>query len=282
MQITSLWLEDVCIEICLSLLVRCPNLTDFHCSVARLGPRGAVGHKAGNSIPIQHLERLTWAYHPHPQYVDVFPYLRFPALQSLIWYSPYSGPPTTFDSEEASTLQMLIMNLPPTLSRLEFHGVKWWPKPFIYDLFSHTPGVRQLHLSGCECAFIMGVLSSLVRSHFPSEQKVQLPSLQDMIILNPSAGQMRFAALEAQMASGISRLFSLPKREARRNISIQLASNKRWGGEMYKVYWKLRRSGFLFLIWADAEMTRSLEAKIMEERLLRRGMLKDKGSLRWR
>ena len=88
-QITSLELVDVPVDLCMSLLLQCPNLIYFR---AVNTPRPEFHRVPQRPEPTRNLDYLSWTFQSNSACSSVDHQLRFPSLCYLSWYgSTFEG-----------------------------------------------------------------------------------------------------------------------------------------------------------------------------------------------
>ncbi|KAF9446844.1 hypothetical protein P691DRAFT_803338 [Macrolepiota fuliginosa MF-IS2] len=269
LQIMSVTLRCMTVDICISLLLQCPRLVEFHCYYTR-----RCGENGQNTVPevdglisLEYLEHFTWSYVPDATCAIHYPRLRFPSLRTFQWRSRSFRRPMV-DSGEAFALQSLTTHLPPTLSSLHIHYAGSLPNNILDHILGHIASIRVLHLTKCKYTTVIDVISLINRIDL-GKQGVCLPLLKKIVIQDPECPPniQEREKLEAKLASYIIPMFSSRDPEKKKRFSFQIAMS---GGlvskRMRKVYLSLRRDRLAFNVWVDFAMTRSIEGVFEVER----------------
>lgn len=270
MQITSITLKCMFIDVCVTLLIQCPCLVKFHCSSSR--KRGGSGAHTlpqnGDLISLEYLEHFTWSYEPDPTCALLYPRLRFPSLRTFQWHSRSFRRPV-IEAGEASALGTLITNIPSTLSSLHIYYAGSWPSSLLEHVFGRTTNIRDFHLIKCKYATVLDAFS-IINKEISGKRNAYLPLLEKVTIQDPEGPPANIherERLEAKLASYIVPMFSSRDPDKKKQFSLQLAQS---GGltskEMRKVYISLRREQLAFNVWVDFAMTRSFEIVLERER----------------
>lgn len=264
-QFTRISLEGVSIDVSISLLIRCPNLTHFE----YINPKPSDLQEtddihtyglANDPIILHQLEHFSWA---QPDEMDdqglnrIYSRLRFPVLRTFHWEA---SPSVHLDD---TALQALVPNLPPTLSTLELYFAEHWPIDLIKSVFRHAIHVQGLHIYECDYDTMTNMIIALDTGRRADRGGTYMSKLRDMTMdgIGAHADYDRVAAeAEAKMAQRMMGTLRRRYRDQNTRFSLELSrSCGTWTPDMYSVYSLLREEGIEMKLWENCPNLRFLE-----------------------
>ena len=150
-QITSLELVEVPINVCMSLLLQCPNLVKF-CAVRSCRPE--FHRVLQRPETTRNLEYLSWNFVSDPACNSLYHQLRFPSLRYFSWYS---SPGDHEENEEMSALRSLVSNFPSTVSQLCLSYAYGWPGDFTEFLFANMRNLKKVDVDECDPSIVISL-----------------------------------------------------------------------------------------------------------------------------
>ncbi|KAF9447066.1 hypothetical protein P691DRAFT_776409 [Macrolepiota fuliginosa MF-IS2] len=260
-QITRVSLAAVSADVCVALLVLCPNLNHFESTNPAYADVEGVNLQAyglvDGPIVLHQLEHFGWT-HPSPlgSLTHIYRRLRFPALRTFRWHAH------ELPQQDCSALEEFLPNLPKTISRLEVLFAIEWPMSLVEHMFIHGATARNLHLDGCDYTTMSNIIIALGRGSV-GRRGVYLPQLErlsiDRIGMIPeeddeSEGLGEVLA-EALMAGHIVDTLRYRCQPPNTGFSLELSRcDGVWTDEMRDAYWLLREEGHVGLkVWSDSQ-----------------------------
>ena len=249
-QLTSLKLNVWPVDLCMSFLVRCPNLVEFH-ALEITRPEAAIDPRLPGHA--HKLEHLSWGFRlllmcfffPHQ--------LRFPSLRTFHWHSqPRSMPPEPhieLAEDEMGALRSLVSNLPPNISQLHLFNARAWSDEFTEFIFVKLKGLKIVRFIDCDPLIVVHFLSLLCRVNDWGDYCI-LPSLAEIHIKVFDFYEENRARLEGGIASHVLPLFRLRDPHKTKQFSLRVVQdNKTVSKRMHKVYASLKKDGYAFKVW---------------------------------
>ena len=159
-QITSLKLHYWPVDRCISLLVQCPELVEFHALDCHW-PESEKPHIPRLSDHAHKLEHLSWGFWTSPTVKFLSHQLWFPSLRTFYRHSP--GIWRGLVEDEMGALRSLVSNFPLNFSQLHLFGSQAWSDEFTEFVFVELKGLKFVHLFECESPIVVQLLSLLNR-----------------------------------------------------------------------------------------------------------------------
>ncbi|KAF9443872.1 hypothetical protein P691DRAFT_763868 [Macrolepiota fuliginosa MF-IS2] len=252
-QITHISLSQVPADVCISLLVRCPNLAHFE--FIHPAPKGmqdvdylqAYGLVDGPII-LHQLEHLRWT-HPNlvggSRLIQIYSRLRFPALRSFRWYASQSS------HLDYAALHALVPNLPRATSSLQIFHAQEWDMSFINFIFTRTTAIQHLHLYACDYVTMSNVIVALGQRGAVLGN-AYLPQLRKMSIdgIGRHPVQCDKGEAEAQLANQIINTLRVRYRDPTMRFSLHLSRcHGTWTKDMQEAYQELHKERIEMKIW---------------------------------
>ncbi|KAF7771049.1 hypothetical protein Agabi119p4_7023 [Agaricus bisporus var. burnettii] len=179
-SVTHVELTECPIDFVIELLLRCPNLVDFHCHTSA-PPSKAKDPRSMITSPLilSHLSTFTWSNSRIlPRSLNwhtvLYEYIHFPALTRFNWVSG----PRSFVNNTAHWLP--LFKFPKSVSTLELGWVGLDSIEEILNHFSPLAGVTQLRLFKCHYRFVEQAFSLL--SQGTDESNTLFPKLTSIKI----------------------------------------------------------------------------------------------------
>ncbi|KXN80659.1 hypothetical protein AN958_08926 [Leucoagaricus sp. SymC.cos] len=130
-SLTALNLFRTPIDVCMKLLISCPELVEFRCCSSlrpkRVPKRVHASSALSSQISLSRLELLEWRFervdHAKPWSRDLLTYINTPALRTLRWVQGSDFSPRRY----ADLIPGFLVRLPLTLETLEFVDVGLTP-----------------------------------------------------------------------------------------------------------------------------------------------------------
>jgi len=242
-QITSSKLDYWPVDHCMSLLVRCPNLVEFHALNCR---RSKKPHMPRLSDYARKLEHMSWGFDTSSVCKFLSHELRFPFLRTLYWHSP--DPSNGLAEEEMSALRSLVSNFPPNISQLHLFDAEAWSDEFTEFVFVKLKGLKMIRFHGCRT--LVQFLSLLNRMN-DWEGCCVLPLLAEIDVYpyNEYYAEDR-AQMEEEIASHMVPLFHFRDPHKTRQFSLHIVQYERTVSEgLHEAYVSLKKDGYAFKIW---------------------------------
>ncbi|KAF9447060.1 hypothetical protein P691DRAFT_803021 [Macrolepiota fuliginosa MF-IS2] len=260
MQITWISLARVPANVCVALLVLCPNVTYFE-SINPVyadieGDNLQAYGLIDGPIVLRRLEHFGWT-HPSPPGASTQTYrrLRFPTLRTFRWYASEFPHLSHLDY---GALEEFLPNLPKTISRLEVFSAIEWPMSLVELMFTHGATARDLHLDDCDNITMSNIIIALGRRS-AGRGGVYLPQLEkvsiDGIGMGVEPDDESEDPAEVLMAGHIVDTLRYRCQPPNTRFSLELSRRHGvWADEMRKAYWLLQAEGHVgFKIWADSQ-----------------------------
>lgn len=246
-QITSLKLDFWPIDLCMSLLVQCPNLVEFHALHSRWPKTLHIPQLSGHAHKLKH---LSWGFDSRPICNLLSHQLRFPSLCTFHWHSPPQC--TGLAEDEMGALRSLVSNFPPSISQLHLFHTEGWSDEFMEFVFVELKGLKSIHLSECTFSMVVQLLSLLNKMNDWAGSCI-LPVLAEIVIESVFLGY-RFnedsARMEDKIASHMVPLFHFRDPHKRRQFSLHIVQyDKTVSKGMCEAYFSLKKDGYAFKIW---------------------------------
>lgn len=268
-QITSLTLKSMPIDLCMSLLLQCPNLTEFHTlsSRRRIENFALMPQIPDHTIQVEQLEHLSWSYEPDSTCSSYYDRLQFPSLHSLCWYSPsYRRAPSA--TGELYALRSLATRFPPTISQIRLFCVGSWPNDLTELLFDNSKNLQIIHFFKCSYSFVIDALPLLNRTD--AQGRHIFPKLVEILIQDPEARSPNSSSrvlLEAELASRVTQMVRARDPNKTKDFSLQLVQTSGLTSkEMREAYISLKRDGHAFNVWVDTARVNSFQCVLDRER----------------
>jgi len=118
-QITSLKLQYWAVDVCVSLLVRYPNLVEFYASKCIWPGKPYIERLSNHAYKLEH---LSWGFYESTVSNFLPRRLRHPSLRTFEWHSPDPLGFMCRAEDEISALRSIIPNFPPSISQLHLSG----------------------------------------------------------------------------------------------------------------------------------------------------------------
>ena len=245
-QITSLELYNAEVDICMSLLLQCPNLVKFRAyNSNEPGPDNDYVPK--HPEPTQNVEELLWSFQSHSACNSLYHQLRFPSLRNFSWFSPIRN---QWEDEEMSALHSLVSNFPPTVSRLHLADAVRWPDDFTEFLFANMRNLKKVDIDHCDPSVVIHFLSLLNRMS-DWGGCCFLPLLAEVrIAIDYEPGTKKL--WENKIASYLVPLFHLRDPHKTSQFSLEIWQyHRKFSRKLRKASVSLREDGYAFDIWKD-------------------------------
>ncbi|KAF9444320.1 hypothetical protein P691DRAFT_350119 [Macrolepiota fuliginosa MF-IS2] len=256
-QMTRISLAWVPADVCVALLVLCPNVAYFESTNPAYADIESDNLQAygliDGPIVLRQLEHFGWTHPSSPgASTQTYRRLRFPALRTFRWYA------NEFSHLDHCALEALLPNLPKTVSRLEVLFADEWPMSLVQLMFIHGATARDLCLDGCNYTTMSNVIITLGRRSV-GRGGVYLPQLEkvsiDGIGMDSEPGDESEDPAEVLMAGHIMDTLRYRCQPPNTGFSLELSRcDGVWAGEMREAYWLLQAEGHAcFKIWADGQ-----------------------------
>ena len=242
-QMTRLELVDVAVDLCMSLLLQCPNLVKFR-ALQSTEPVPRHHRDLQRPEPTRNLDYLSWTFQSNSACNFVYHQLRFPSLCYLSWYgSTFEGS----EDEEMSALRSLVPNLPPTASRLRLTIAYDWSDDFTEFLFVNMRNLRGVYLDHCGLPIIIHFLS-LVNRMSDWGGCCILPLLDEVTIEINHSLRTRIL-VESKIAPYLVPLFHLRDPYKTRQFTLRIRHyGKTLAKELHEACVSLRKEGYALKI----------------------------------
>ena len=241
-QITSLKLQYCAIDVCMFLLVRCPNLVEFH-ALYCIWPGKPYIHRPSSHA--HKLEHLSWGFFELRVSSFLSKWLRYPSLRTFEWHSPDLI--LRREEDEPIALRSIVPTFPPSISQLRLSETQEWSDELMEFIFVELKGLKIIRFDECRTPLVIQFLSLLNRMS-DWEGCYILPLLVEVVIEYPPREDDR-ARIEEELAPHMVPLFHLRDPHKTRQFSLHLV---RYGcivsEGLHEAYVSLKKDGYAFKI----------------------------------
>lgn len=153
-KLTVLHISGVDVEICLEILLRCPNLIEYRVREPEEGAGAKTWPQKRFVLPW--LEVFEWCFDTDEDAdLTMLQHIRMPVLRKLIWVE--------YNITTTGPRDVFFRNLPPSLTNIHLHSAhKWSNQPLsVFDIVCNLSNIQRLTLSYVDERFLDHVFEKL-------------------------------------------------------------------------------------------------------------------------